>query len=279
MANTILVPTDFSDQSLIALEQSYNIAKLFNASITLVNVIRTHGSLWGVFGKEEKEGIEGKIVSNLKMIADEVEEQQGIKVNYKILKGKVVESVIKYSNEIKPVFMVVGTTGDTNIRRKIIGTRALRWIKETPCPVLSIKGKHHRDGCENIILPLDLTKETKQKVELTKSLAKLFGSKIFVVSLITSKGVNAIGEAELLLLQVKKDIIIDNIECETELLHSSKDPELMAIKLIGHAHSVDADLITIMTQQENEFKQFFIGSKAKQIIFDSDIPVLTINPK
>ena len=279
MKSTILVPIDFTDQSLIALEQSYNIAKLFNATITLVHVIRIHGSIWGVFGKDEKVGIEDKILSNIKMIADEVEENQGIKVDYKVLKGKVVESVINLSKEIKPVFLVVGTTGDVNIRKKIIGTRALRWIKETPCPVITIKGKHHRNGCENIILPLDLTKETKQKIEITTNIAKLFGAKIFVVSIIASKSINAIAEAELLLLQVKKEIIQSNIECETDLLHSSKDPELMAIKLIGHSHKVDADLITIMTQQENEFKEFFIGSKAKQIIFDSDIPVLTVNPK
>ncbi len=279
MENTILVPTDFSDQSLIALEQSYNISKLFNASITLVNVIRTNGSIWSVFGKEEKENLEKKILANLQLISSEIAEKKGIKVNCKVLKGKVVDSIIDLSNEIKPVFLVVGTTGDTNITRKIIGTRALRWIRETSCPVITIKGKNHRDGCENILLPLDLTKQTKQKVELTKKIASLFGSKIFVVSIITKKSANEIGEAELQLLQVKKDIIKDNISCETELLHSSKEPELMALKLIGYAHNIDADLIAIMTQQEKEFKEFFIGSQAQQIIFQSDIPILTVNPK
>lgn len=276
---TILVPIDFSKQSLTALEQSYNIAKLFDASITIVNVIRTHGTLWGVFGKEQKIDVENKIESNLQDMITTIYDDHKILVKYKILKGKVVESVIKYAKEIKPVFMIVGTTSDDNIKRKIIGSRALQWIKETPCPVISIKGKHHRDGCENIVLPLDITKETKQKVELTKKIAKLFNAKIFVASIIYDKKSNSIAEAELQLLQVKKCIIEDDIECEIDLLHSKKDSELISLKLLSHAHNVDADLITIMTQQESDFKEFFIGSKAKQIIFDSDIPILTINPE
>ena len=33
-----------------------------------------------------------------------------------------------------------------------------------------------------------------------------------------------------------------------------------------------------MTQQENEIKQLFIGSKAKEVIKNSEIPVLSIKP-
>ncbi|MBK9525268.1 MAG: universal stress protein [Bacteroidetes bacterium] len=37
--NHILVPIDFSEQSFIALGQSYNLARLTKADITLINVI------------------------------------------------------------------------------------------------------------------------------------------------------------------------------------------------------------------------------------------------
>ena len=42
--------------------------------------------------------------------------------------------------------------------------------------------------------------------------------------------------------------------------------------------NVDADLIAIMTQQENKVQDFLIGSLAKQVIFASDIPVISVNP-
>ncbi len=50
-SNKILVPIDFSEQSLIALEQSYNLAREYHAEITLLNVIEEGGMLSKVFLK------------------------------------------------------------------------------------------------------------------------------------------------------------------------------------------------------------------------------------
>ena len=41
----ILVPVDFSEQSLIALEQSYSLAKKYDAEIMLLHVIEEKGML------------------------------------------------------------------------------------------------------------------------------------------------------------------------------------------------------------------------------------------
>ena len=39
--------------------------------------------------------------------------------------------------------------------------KAIRVVSKSPCPVITIKGKEHFNGCRTIILPLDLEKETK----------------------------------------------------------------------------------------------------------------------
>jgi nucleotide-binding universal stress UspA family protein len=52
----------------------------------------------------------------------------------------------------------------------------------------------------------------------------------------------------------------------------------MTHKLLSYSFGIDADLIVIMTQQENKVQDFFIGSLAKQIIFASEIPVMSVNP-
>ena len=50
------------------------------------------------------------------------------------------------------------------MKQRVVGSNSLRIIRECKCPVITIKGKHHREGCQNIVLPLDLTKETREKV-------------------------------------------------------------------------------------------------------------------
>ena len=55
--NHIVVPTDFSEQSLIALGQSYNLARFTKADITLVHVMDEDlfSSLRHVFKSDEEQ--------------------------------------------------------------------------------------------------------------------------------------------------------------------------------------------------------------------------------
>ena len=278
MKRTILIPIDFSEQSLIGLEQTYNLAKLFEASITLLHVIRTHGPIWRFFSQKEKDDTVNRMEINLRKLADEAEKEHSVNITTMVEKGKVVETILRISKIINPAMISVGTSSGSNIGKKIIGSNALSLIKQSTCPVITFKGNEHNDGCDNIILPLDTKKETKDKVEITKKIAKYFKSKIHAVTIVTSENQLVIDKAETQLLQVKKDIIIDDIECDIKIIKSEKNKDIMAHKLISYAYNVDADLIAIMTQQENNIQEFIIGSLAKQIIFASDIPVLSLNP-
>jgi len=278
MKRTILIPIDFSEQSLIGLEQTYNLAKLFNASITLLHVIRTHGPIWRFFSQKEKDDTVNRMEENLRKLADEAEKEHNVNINTIVEKGKVVETILRIAKIIEPAMITVGTSSGSNIGKKIVGSNALSLIKQSACPVITFKGNEHNDGCDNIVLPLDTKKETKDKVEITKKIAKFFKSKIHAVTIVTTNNQSVIDKAETQLLQVKKDIIIDDIECEIKIIKSEKNIDIMAHKLISYAYNVDADLIAIMTQQENNFQEFIIGSLAKQIIFASDIPVLSLNP-
>ena len=57
-----------------------------------------------------------------------------------------------------------------------------------------------------------------------------------------------------------------------------KKEDKLSNAVISYAKKNNADLIMIMTQQEKEFKEFFIGSQAREVINNSEIPVLSIQP-
>ena len=48
---------------------------------------------------------------------------------------------------------------------------------------------------------------------------------------------------------------------------------------IDYAHSVNADMIAIMTEQESNLTSLILGNYAQQMINQSDIPVLSVRPK
>ena len=174
--NHILVPIDFSEQSIIALEQSYNLAQLTKADITLINVIEEPFQL-PFFTKLEEKGLEKKIKKELEKLAAETMKKLSIHVNTLIVRGKVYEEVNKAAKKLKSSFIIMGTNGSIGIK-KFIGSNALRVIRESKCPVITIKGKKHRFGCKNILLPLDLTKESREKISKSIEIAKLFTSTI-----------------------------------------------------------------------------------------------------
>lgn len=277
--NQILVPVDFSEQSLIALDQSYNLARQIEAEITLLYVIEEVGMLARFFSKQQDEEMRASIEENLRKVANDAEKKSKIAVNILVAKGVVYEKIVEVSEMINATLIIMGCNGTEGLKKKFIGSNALRVVRESKVPVITIKGKHHRSGCRNIVLPLDLTKETREKVTKAIEFAKLYsGAVIRVVSVLFTTDEFVVNRLTRQLGQVKAFIEKAEVECTAEIVKGIKGEETLAQNIIDYAHRVEGDLIMIMTQQEVDFTQYFIGSAAQEIINTSDIPVLSIIP-
>lgn len=277
--NKILVPIDFSEQSLIALEQSYNLAREYHAEITLLHVIEEGGMLAKFFSKEQHADMKKNIQEQLDKLAIEEGKKAKLTVNTLIARGTVYEKVNEVAELINATMIVMGTNGDQGLKKKFIGSNALRVVRESKIPVITIKGKHHRKGCKNIVLPLDLSKETREKVSNAIELSRLFGgSTIRVVSVLFTTDEFVVNRITRQLGQVKAFLEKENVECSAEIIKGIKGEETLAQNILEYAQKVEGDLIMIMTQQEVDFTQYFIGSSAQEIINHSKIPVLSIRP-
>jgi nucleotide-binding universal stress UspA family protein len=277
--NKILVPVDFSEQSLIALEQSYNLAREYHAEITLLHVIEEAGMLAKFFSSQQHDDLKKKVQKELDDLAADVEKKAKIKVNTLIAKGAVYEKIAEVAELINTTMIVMGTNGDEGKKKRFIGSNALRVVREASAPVITIKGKHHRKGCKNIVLPLDLSKETREKVTKAIELSRLFKeATIRVVSVLFTTDEFVVNRLTRQLGQVKAFLEKEGVECTAEIIKGIKGEETLADNILEYAQKVDGDLIMIMTQQEVDFTQYFIGSSAQEIINHSKIPVLSIRP-
>jgi nucleotide-binding universal stress UspA family protein len=274
--NHILVPIDFSEQALIALSQSFNLARLTKTEITLLYVMEDDSinPLAKILGRSSKDSALNKLRQKLEKLADETTSESGVKISTLVVKGKIYEQIVKVAKRIKATFIIMGTNGSQGLKTKFIGSNALNVVRDSPCPVITIKGKKHRQGCKHIVLPLDLTKETREKVTKSIELAKLFGSAVHAVSVMTDNDEFHVNKLKRQISQVKNYIEEHGVECVADLIKGESITETV----INYARKVNGDLIMIMTQQENDFIEFFVGSKAQQVIHGSDIPVLSIRP-
>jgi nucleotide-binding universal stress UspA family protein len=278
--NRIVVPVDFGDQSMIALEQAANLAKMINASVTMLYVLESSGFLGRILSSQQNDDVRSEVDAKMTELIDKIENDHGIICDKVIAHGSVYEKVAEVAEMIDAQFIVMGTNGRDigGIRRRFIGSNALRVVRESHVPVITIKGKHHRSGLKNIVLPLDLTTETREKVNKAVEFAKLYNADVRIVSVLFSTDEFIVNRLTRQLSQVKAFMEKTGVRSTAEIIKGSKGEESLGQIIVDYANKVEGDLLMIMTQQETDVTDLFIGSAAQEIINKSDIPVLSIIP-
>lgn len=281
--NKILIPIDFQRQSHFALEQSYNLARLLKAEIILLYVHEQSGLFAGIFSNDQNNEILAKIDERLAELAGKSSLAASVPISYRIEKGRIYSKITEVAKEMNVQYIVLGThsSEEDEIREKRVGANTSRVIRNSPCPVITINAKHLHQGCRNILLPLDLTKETRQKVTIAIELAKFYGAGIKAVSALWSKNDPAIlGRLYQQGSQVTEFISSAGIECSFEVVESHGGEKTLVPSVLNYAYQQgDIDLIIILTQQEIGIVEYFVGSHAQEFIRLSDIPVMSVIPR
>jgi len=280
--NTILVPTDFSQVADNALDHAVQTAKSFGNAICIMHIFEESfiGNIWGQ-KNSYKEGLVGQMLQEKldRMVAD-IEKNHGVKARSVIEAGRIYTSIQEFveddANDIESI--VMGTQGAHGMAQ-IIGSNASRVIASSKVPVFVVKEKQYGQGYQNIVLPIDLSLESKQKVWWAIMMAKRFNSTIHIIAIkLTDEFLKNRVKANL--HQVEEVLTKNGIEHTSKMLADEEYPGNPADDTLQYAKEVNADLIMIMTQQEKGFTEFIIGSYAQQIVNKhSSIPVMCITPK
>ncbi len=273
----ILIPIDFSEITLVALDQAINLAKVINGEITIVNVIEDYGFFNKYISSAEHVEIAKSTKEKMSKLAAEKSAESGIHIDSMLVHGKIYEKINEVAEMIGATLILMGTSGSMGIM-KFIGSNTLRVIRESKIPVISVKGSEIKPGLDNILLPLDLSKETKEKVAKAIWLSKLYGGvKVNAVSIATTSDKTLLSKMKRQEAQVVNFLQDKGIVVTSEFI-MDKGGKKLADVILDYAKKVDAGLIMIMTQQENDITDMFIGSSAQGIINNSEIPVMSVVP-
>lgn len=276
-ASKILVPIGFSEQSMIALGQAFNLAKIKNSDVVLLSVIEEQSMIQSLFLDDNSDELKKKVKEKLELIAAEYSLKYGVDVDTMVAKGRVYEQVNEVSEMISADLIVMGTNG-VNGKSKFIGSNAEKVVRLSKCPVITIKGKSHRDGCENIILPLDLEKQTKEKVTYALEYARYWDATIRIVSVVLRDNNEVRSKLIKNINQVEQFILDAGVKCTSEIIEGEKKRNLGDF-IFDYEKKFDADMIVIMTKKEELTLSNNISVTARYIINNSDIPVMSIRPK
>ncbi len=272
----ILVAIDFSKCSIKALEFAICIANDINANVLMVHVDKEISSE-SLFSKRGNEHTE-KILSSLEKLTAKYQPSllQG-KLEYKIRKGKVHIEIANQAKYSDAYLLVTGAHGVSGFEEFWIGSNAFRLVTSVPCPIITIresfiwKQKH----ITNIVLPIDSTIETRQKVPIATELAKCFNAKVHVLGVYSSSLKDMKSLVDAYTKQTVEYIENEGVKCDVVF----KFCENITEASLEYATEVSAELIAIMTEQEKSAKNIWLGPYAQQMVNHSPLPVLTIRSK
>lgn len=254
----IIIPIDFTKQSLFAIKQSYNLAKYTHSKLILLHVYEKNG----------EESFEA-----LAKLSKQTEQESGVPTEFMNLKGDVYAETDRIAEEVKATLIIAGLESHMRFRN-IIGSSASKLIRKAPCPVITIRGNEHRDGCENILLPLDLSPESREKVDVAVQFAQYFGASIRVLGVFNEVDTEYENNLLAYTFQVKQFIKSKGISCTNKSV-ASKD---IAQTVVDYANKIEADLIMIMNKPSLSVGELFSGTDTQKIVDISNIPVMTIQP-
>lgn len=277
--NKILVPTDFSEISLNALDFAALIARNNNSEIILLHVFEsyTQNTMLNMridFTQIIERGVEEKF----KEIKVKNPNLAGITIRSRVVVGKIYSEIDNVAAEEKVALIVMGThgvSGVTNIGKFIIGSNAYRTIQNAPCPIITIREAPRRKEIKNIVVPLDSTRESMVKMDMAISWAKIFKAKIHLLAVTAffEEYVVDVKKIDEKVHDAEKKLRQAGIEYESHILRNQAPSE----SVLDYAYKAKADLIVIVTGQESMLNEMLFGSSARNIISESAIPVLNLN--
>jgi nucleotide-binding universal stress UspA family protein len=270
----LLVAIDFSKTSLVALEYGIHIANKAGANLQMVWVDNTTSEevVFESFANEER--VEN--ANHLKELLEKHEKKlKKGKLDYKIRKGKVYIEIAQQAKATDADLIIAGTHGISGFEEFWIGSNAYRIVTHAPCPVITLRHDIKVKDIGKIVIPIDSSQETRQKIPVASQISKLFNSEVHVLSLY-STGIKAVQRrVDNYAKQVSSYFAERNIRYVSEV----RESENITRTTIDYAESIGADMIAIMTEQETTTANLFLGPYAQQMVNHSTIPVLSLRSK
>ncbi len=276
----IMVPTDFSETSEMALAHAAFLARLINAELLLVHIQAFDPYYFEIPEPliliQDQDKLDKYIDNKLIAMVRGVEEEYGIRPRHLTSIGHVSNELIQLAQREKADLIIMGTHGAKGFEELFIGSNAHKIVDIAPCPVLTVQAHAANPGFSTIILPVDRSQHSREKVPVAMALAKVYGAKIHILGLLNhlDDDENEYGKLQIVLDQVQ-DVAEKAGIAFTR--HTVKGTHLAA-EALKYGKSVNAELIIIMTDHESAMTGLFMGPLAKQIVNYSRIPVLSIKP-
>lgn len=276
---TVLVPYDFGPKAKTALQEAIKVADFIKGQIYLLSVLQTSNFFAELFKSEKQQREERRHVENkLKEVILETRKTYHGNIRYIVEHGSPAEVILEQAQIRNAQYIIMGKMSSTVSAFHFIGPLTMHIIASASCPVITVSENSIENGrFDNILLPIDLSKQTLEKINAAISWAKYYKSTVHLVGVV-KRGTNLVSSRLVKKLEKAKWVIEqEGIKVTAQAYIEDERP--IEEVILTHGKSVNADIMMIMTHQELSLTDNYIGAVAQNMIKKSEIPTLSFTSK
>ena len=131
----ILVPVDFTPASRRAAHYAVAMAREHNAALTMLHVIER----WPAHAQADRARVIQGLREKIQALASE--QAAGLRCNFRIEVGRVVETILYTASGIEADLVVMGVRPHVGVLSRLMWPHAYEIVREATCPVLTVRGE------------------------------------------------------------------------------------------------------------------------------------------
>ena len=273
----LLVPIDYSDCSVNALDYAANLAKNFNASVHVLHVFRLPSAggtpiIWDMEVTLQKER-ENEMNATLRAFK---EKYADVKFTSSVTLGLASHVIIESLEEGDYDLLVMGTTGATGLKEMFIGSTTASLIDKVNTPLFVVPESSKYENIESFILTSDLDRIIEEsKLEIVKNLASSYNACIKVLS-VKDKLDHFDYEEDVKSLEVLIELESDLADTDytTEIIEKTDFADLEDA-MFDYSNESNSVLVLIH-RKRSFFKRIFGQSYSKKFAMHATNPILIL---
>ncbi|MEM1407602.1 MAG: universal stress protein [Bacteroidota bacterium] len=272
----ILVPTDFSEHAVYAVDFAAQLTKKMEAELILLHVVED-SSVNSVryTGEVELPDMQDRLFI-LKLIEKATADLQGtvqryseIPIKQEIRIGNPYHSIREIITEHNVDLVVMGTHGTNNFTESLVGSNAEKVVRHAECPVITLRQHVENVDFNNIAFATGLNDEDETCMIVVRNFQTFFNAKIHVVRVNTPNNFEADRISLPALKEYAEKCGFENYD--THVYNDVSEEE----GIIHFADMINADMIAMATHGRTGFAHLLTGSIAEDVVNHAQRPVLT----
>lgn len=271
----ILILTDFSDLSRIAINYGLKMSGKLEAEYTILNVVRLDGVPKSHLKLKQIERSLFKIAEEegARLVAEcSAQMKVKSKIEFKAVRSHTVADTVKrYAEANKINLVIMGSRGASKFKKAVLGGTTVSVIDVCHAPVLAIPEKGEFTNFKNVIYASDL-KNVQKDMDTIIPFARIFDSTIHMVHVVEAIDKNVDAKKE----EVKK--LIEKVNYAKISLEVIIDDDV-PVAIDNYIKNKKGDLLTTFTHELNLFEKIFARSVTRKLAYQGNIPLLAFKRK